>query len=58
MHLTYGVVLEVLDGWCNLIEEQVGSCQLFAAIQDARRGRLGRLRVFKSGAGGADLVAV
>lgn len=49
VHLTYGVVLEVLDGWETLIKGPVvGSCQIFAAIQDAKRGQVGRLRMFRS----------
>ncbi|CAF9939846.1 hypothetical protein IMSHALPRED_001654 [Imshaugia aleurites] len=51
VHLTYGVVLEVMDGWETLIGGQVGACQMFAAIQNERRGQLGRLRVFRPGYG-------
>ena len=45
-HLTYGIVLNVMEGWENVINGQVGPCQMFAAIQDVRRGQLGRLRMF------------
>ncbi|KAL9077234.1 MAG: hypothetical protein Q9161_000500 [Pseudevernia consocians] len=47
VHLTYGVVLDVMEGWENLINGEMGPCQLFAAIQNTRRGQVGRLRVFQ-----------
>ena len=58
MHLTYGVVLDVMEGWQNLINGQVGPCQIFAAIQNTKRGQVGRLRVVRSrgGAGTGDLL--
>lgn len=47
VRLTYGVVLEVLEGWENLIDGPVGPCQMFAAIENMRRGLVGRLRMFR-----------
>lgn len=47
VHLTYGVVLDVMEGWENLINGQVGSCQMFAGIQNVRTGQVGRLRMFR-----------
>ena len=49
VHLTYGDVLNVMEGWENLINGQVGPCQMFAAIQNSRRGQIGRLRMFRPG---------
>lgn len=48
VHLTYGVVLDVMEGWENLINGEMGPCQIFAAIQNTNRGQVGRLRVFKT----------
>lgn len=47
VHLSYGVVLDVMDGWESLINGQMGPCQIFASIQNAKRGQIGRLRIFK-----------
>ena len=52
-HLTYGVVLEVMDGWENLVNGHViGACQIFAAIQEEGRGQVGRVRMFRVKGGG------
>lgn len=49
VHITYGTVLHVMDGWETLINGPVvGPCQIFAAIQDEKRGQIGRLRMSRS----------
>lgn len=60
VHMTYGVVLDVMEGWENLINGQVGACQMFAGIQNVKRGQVGRLRMFRppGTVGSGDLVIV